>query len=328
VPEAPRGRIYASTRAHRTVHRSAAVLGLGRECVVAVEADRQGRIRPDALAAALDLDIGAGLLPLAVVAVAGTTDMGTVDPIRDVVDVARARGCWVHIDGAYGLVANASPELAPRFDGSADADSWIIDPHKWLTTGVGVGAAYVRDGALLTRAFAEGHADYLEGSFASIEDVHSEFDGMAGPWADQGVELSAPPRGALVWAVLREIGRRGVAARVERHVALARSLADRVIDHPRLELLCEPELSVVCYRYVPPPGVDADQLNAQLLTQLRRTTTTVPSSTIADGHFALRPCFINPRVTVAEVDALLDNTISIGDRLASAMDGRSDAERG
>jgi aromatic-L-amino-acid decarboxylase len=256
-------------------------------------------------------------VPLAVVAVAGTTDMGAVDPIRDVVRIAHERGCWVHVDGAYGLVANASPTLAPLFEGSAEADSWIIDPHKWLATGVGVGAVYVRDGALLTRAFAEGHADYLEGSFGADADVHSEFDGLAGPWADQGVDLSAPPRGALVWAVLREIGRRGVAERVERHVALARHLADRVRAHPRLELLCEPELSIVCYRYLPASTIDADQLNAQLLIELRRTTTTVPSSTIVDGHVALRPCFINPRVTIAEVDALVENTLAIGDRLSS-----------
>jgi aromatic-L-amino-acid decarboxylase len=274
-------------------------------------------VQPDALERALDADLEANRLPIAVVAVAGTTDTGAVDPIREIVRVAKERNCWVHVDGAYGLVANASPQLAPLFDGSADADSWIVDPHKWLATGVGVGAVYVRDGALLTRGFAEGHADYLEGSFASANDAISEFDGLGGPWADQGVELSSPPRGVLVWAVLREIGRHGVAQRVNRHVALARHLAERVRAHPCLELLCEPELSVVCYRYRPAAAADVDALNSRLLIDLRRTTTTVPSSTVVNGHLALRPCFINPRVTVADVDALIENTVAIGDRLAA-----------
>ena len=209
IPAGFRGRIYASTLAHRTIHRAAAVLGLGRGSVAAIPADRDGRIRLDELDGAMAEDARRGILPIAVVAIAGATDTGSVDPIAGVIDIARRHRSWVHVDGAYGLVANASPVLAPLFEGIGDADSWIVDPHKWLATGVGIGATFVRDGGVLTRAFAEGDAAYLEGSFLDdAANASSQFDSMGGPWADQGVELSAPPRGVVVWALLREIAGR------------------------------------------------------------------------------------------------------------------------
>lgn len=308
------GRIYASNRAHRTVHRSAAALGLGRASVWELPTDVAGHVDVEELRTALDRDISDGIVPIAVVAVAGTTDTGSVDPISEVVDVAKSHDCWVHVDGAYGLVANSSSELAPLFNGVDRADSWIVDPHKWLATGLGVGAVYVRDAAVLTRAFAEGAADYLEGSFS--EDVAiSQFDGFGGAWADQSVELSAPSRGVLVWAVLREIGRLGVARRVERHVGLAKHLAEQVREHPRLQLLCDPDLSVVCYRYVPPDDGESDKVNSLLLEALRRETTTVPTGTVVGGRSALRPCFINPRTSRQDVDLLVANTVALGDRL-------------
>ncbi len=139
---------------------------------------------------------------------------------------------------------------------------------------------------------------------------------MGGPWADQGVELSAPPRGVAVWAVLREIGREGLVARVERHTAFARAIADEARSHPRLELLMEPQLSVVCFRYRPPAGVDADALNQRILDRLRAETGLAPSSTLVDGRYAIRPCFINPRTTEREVEALVAAVVRFGDELA------------
>jgi aromatic-L-amino-acid decarboxylase len=293
------------------------VLGLGRDAVREVPADAASRLDVRALEAVLREDAGKGIVPVAVVAIAGSTDTGGIDPIAEIVDVARRYDAWVHVDGAYGLIANASPAVAPRFAGLADADSWIVDPHKWLATGVGVGAVYVRDEEVLTRAFAEGEAAYLEGSF-SPEDVHAEsqFDLIAGRWADQSLELSAPPRGVLVWAVLHEIGRAGVARRVERHVGYARQIAERAREHPRLELLLEPELSIVCFRYAPAPGTDVNALNRRILERLRRETRFVPTSTTVNGAVAIRPCFINPRTTQVEVDGLVENVLRFGDEFA------------
>lgn len=317
MPLATRGRIYASARAHHTIHRAAAVLGLGRNGVREIATDPVGRIDVEALDAAMRQDADEGILPIATVAVAGNTDLGSIDPIADVVAVARRYGSWVHVDGAYGLVANTVESLAPLFAGVEAADSWIVDPHKWLATGVGVGAVYVRDGAVLTRAFAEGPAAYLEGAFSAVDEPQSQFDVMGGSWADQSVELSAPPRGVLVWAVLREIGRRGVRERVLRHAAFAGDLAERARSDERLELLCGPHLSIVCFRYRPRrAGVDLDALNTRILERLRRETPYISSSTVVNGALAIRPCFINPRTTQRDVDGLVEAVIRLGDDLA------------
>jgi len=257
-------------------------------------------------------DQRAGVVPMAVVGVAGTTDTGAIDPLDELAEIARNHGAWFHVDGAYGLIAAASPRFREPFAAVEHADSVIVDPHKWLATGTGCAATYVRDAGVLLRAFAQGEADYLEGAFSSgEEDAVVQSDSLGIPYGDMGVELSAPSRGVLVWAVLRELGRAGVASRVERHVGFAQHVAQRATEHPRLELLLEPELSVTCFRYVAD-----DQVNLEIARRLRRTTRSIPTSTTVDGRFAIRPCFINPRTELADVDALVDNVVAIGDELA------------
>lgn len=190
VEDATPVRIYASELAHRTIHRSAAVLGLGRRSVVSISVDRTGRMSTDALRSQMAQDVRAGYLPVAVVAVAGTTDLGSIDPISEIVEVARDYGCWVHVDGAYGLPAYSSEPVRRRFDGLADADSWIVDPHKWLSTGPGIAAAFVRDGTLLTRAFDQGHAAYLEDAYgdeghAVVPTTQSPASGPISRWSSR-----------------------------------------------------------------------------------------------------------------------------------------------
>src|SRR5262245_8616412 len=313
-----RARVYASEQAHNTIQRATAVLGLGRAGTRRIACDARQRIDVAALRAAIAADERDGVVPVAVVGTAGTTDTGAIDPLGDLAQVARGHGAWFHVDGAYGLIAAASPALRPAFAAVADADSVIVDPHKWLATGAGCAATYVRDAGLLARAFAQGAATYYqESSFSSgEEDAVVQFDSAGIPYWDMGVELSAPSRGVLAWAVLRELGRAGVAARVERHIGLARHLAQRARQHPRLELLLEPELSIVCFRYAA-----SDAVNAEILLRLRRATRSIPSSTVVAGHLAIRPCFINPRTRLADVDALADHVTTIGDELTGAQPG-------
>jgi len=313
------GRIYASVEAHHTIARSAAVLGLGRRSVHSIPVDDHQRIDVEAIARAIAGDREAGVLPVAIVGTAGTTNTGAIDPLAELADLAEATGVWFHVDGAYGLLAATLPELAPRFAAVARADSVIVDPHKWLCTPIGIGASFVRDGDLLQRAFTEDPADYLEGSFAP-EAAESIFDDMGTPYADFGVELTAPARGMVVWALLRELGLDGVQATVRRDLGFARRLVDRVRAEPRLELLTEPELSIVCFRFVP-GGEHTDEalddLNSELLRRLRRDTPYIPSSTRVAGRFALRPCYINPRTSDADVDGLADAVLRIGEQIAS-----------
>lgn len=319
VPPGVTLRVYGGTEVHHTIQRSTGVLGLGRRAFMPLASDAAGRLDPRELDRRLGEDRAAGIIPMAVVAVAGTTATGAIDDLAAIADVASQHGVWLHVDGAYGLPAAGLPELAQAFEGVERADSWIVDPHKWLGTPAGCGATFVRDGDLLERAFTQEPAPYLENF--SPEHARSQFDSHGLRWYDRSVELSAPARGVWVWAALREIGAEGMRRRIRRHVGFARHLADRAEDHPRLELLIPPTLSICCYRYRRDGVADRrlDDVNAEIVRRLRAEHDLVPSTTVVEGRLAIRPCFVNPATTLAEVDAFADRTAEIGDELTSAQ---------
>lgn len=308
--------LYASTEAHHTVQRAAGILGLGRHSVRHITTDRHQRLDPAALEAALASDRGAGILAVCVVATAGTTNTGAVDPLRAAGELAREYGAWFHVDGAYGLPGSLDERVTHLYDGLELADSAIVDPHKWLGAPVGIAATFVRDRSILHRAFTQEPAPYLEGAFADPADVQVSLDSIGVPYADFGVELSAPARGVVVWSILRELGREGVRARIRFDNDLARQLAARARASDRLELLAEPILSICCLRYRNDAVADLDALNAALLRRLIRETSYLPSSTVVNGCFALRPCFINARTEPVHVDGFADAIVRLGDELA------------
>ena len=306
--------IYTSDQAHHTVQRSAGVLGVGRSKVRSVPTDDQLRIDVDALEAALKEGEASGVLPVAVVVAAGTTNTGSIDPIRRAGELAKQYGAWFHVDGAYGLPGILDERVAPLYDGLELADSVITDPHKWLNVPVGVAATFVRDRSILYRAFTQEPADYLEGAF-SDDDVQVSLDAMGIPYFDFGVELSSPVRGVAVWGVLKELGVDGVRARVVGDNNFARHVAQRAKEHERLETLLDPVLSICVFRFVPEHAAseaDIDAANREILRRLARETRFVVSSTVVKGRFALRPCFINPRTTTADVDEFVDTVLRFG----------------
>jgi aromatic-L-amino-acid decarboxylase len=254
------------------------------------------------------------------VAAAGTTNTGAIDPLREIGELARHHEAWFHIDGAYGLPGILDPRLTHLYGGLDLADSVIVDPHKWMGAPVGVAATFVRDRSLLQQTFMQEPSDYLEGGF--VEEPESSLDSMGIPYQDFGVELSSPARGVIVWAILTELGREGMTARIVEDDDFARQVADRARREPALELLAEPTLSICCFRHVAPPGSDPDEFNQRLLRRVLRETDFMPSSTLVDGRFAIRPCFINIRTTTAHVDAFMDAVLSIGAELATDAGSR------
>jgi len=315
-------RIYASSASHRTIFRAAAVLGLGRDAVIPVATDAQGRMCVEHLANALAQDVAQGRLPIAIVATAGTTGAGAIDPLRSLSELTRRHSTWLHVDGAYGLPGMLDPQARPLFDGLAAVDSVVVDAHKWLGAPVGIGATFVRDREVLRRAFAQGAADYLEGSCSS-DDIKHSLDGLGEPYSDYGVELSAPPRGAVVWALLREIGATGLRERVCRHNAMARWVAEQAQAHPNLEALNAPMLSIACIRYVPDSDRDVtrlNDLNRRIHRELVRNGCNMPSTTVIDGQFAIRACFIGARTTWTHAESLLQEILAIGHRLTNKRD--------
>ena len=326
--------LYASSETHHTVQRAAGVLGLGRRAVRSITCDRSGRMRLDALRDTIAADRGAGVLPIAVVANAGTTNTGAIDPLSSIGELAREQGLWFHVDGAYGLPGLLDERVAPLYRGLDQADSVIVDPHKWLGASVGIGATFVRDRELLRRAFTQEPAHYLEGSVvdggahgpvASAAIEHS-MDDFGIPYYDYGVELSAPSRGVVVWALLREIGVAGLRERVRRHNDMATAIAQMARAHPNLELLLEPTLSVCCFRYVDPRVADLDALNRQLHRRLTRENRNMPSTTVVGGRLALRPCFIGARAGMAQARELVDDVLRLGAALVRERGGSPAAD--
>lgn len=315
-------RLYASAETHHTIQRSAGVLGIGRRAVQSIACDAGGRMRVDALRDAIARDRSAGILPLAIVANAGTTNTGAIDPLRAIGEVARENGIWLHVDGAYGLPGILDDRVRPLYDGLELADSVIVDPHKWLGAAVGVGATFVRDRGLLHRAFTQEPADYLEGAIEQGPRSPARFehslDDFGEPYYDYGVELSAPCRGVVVWAMLREIGVDGMTQRIRRHNDMAAQVARAAREHPNLELLREPTLSICCFRYVAPGIADLDSFNRQLHRRLIRENENMPSTTLVNGKLALRPCFLGARTDHSHAQALLRDVLRIGNDLVHA----------
>ena len=309
--------IYCSREAHHTILRAAGVLGLGRHCVRSIGTDGHQRIDIDQLDEAMRADREAGILPLCVVATAGTTNTGAIDPLRACAELARRYGAWFHVDGAYGLPGILDERVSALYDGLEFADSVIVDPHKWLGAPVGIAATFVRDRSILHRAFTQEPADYLEGSFADPDDVRVSLDSLGIPYSDFGVELSSPARGAVVWAILREAGREGVRARIVHDNDLARRVAQLARAHQRLEVLTDTTLSICCFRYVTEGVADLDELNARILRRLIQETPFLPSGTLVDGHFVIRPCFINFRSELSHAEGLVAAVLRIGDELVS-----------
>jgi aromatic-L-amino-acid/L-tryptophan decarboxylase len=297
--------VYCSVEAHHVVERSCDMLGLGVGAVRKIGVDERLRLRPELLAAALERDLAAGVLPVAVVATAGTTNTGAIDPIDAIADHCAQHGVWLHVDGAYGAPAAAAPSVSASFAGLARADSVAIDPHKWLYLPKACGCLLMRRDDDLPAAFG-GNAPYLE----------SDAEGpMAGPWPIfRGPETSHPARGFKVWLAFMAHGADAFVAAIERDLAHTRLLAEAVRAADDLELLDEPQLSVVVFRHVP-DGLSGDALddhNRALLDAIQRDGRVFLSGTTVRGAFALRPCIISHRSTEADVLAMVDVARELG----------------
>ena len=320
----PEPRVYASTETHHVVGRALGVLGMGRRNLRMIPLDRAGTIDLDLLQAALDEDLAAGRTQVAVVGCAGDVNAGRVDPLPELARIAHERGIWLHVDGAYGGFGLLDDRVRDRYGDVTAFDSFAIDPHKWLAAPVGTGAAIVRDEGILGRAFTIETGDYdSERHAAGGEgDPGSPFDDLGLGTPDWGVDFSTPARGLAVWAILREVGADGVRERIVRHDDCARRVAQRARESDELELLAEPVLSICCFRFRPAGWDDEarlDALNDAVLHEVRARGRIVTSGTRVNGAFAIRPCFVNPRTTPADADALVDEVLIVGRELAAGL---------
>ena len=249
------------------------------------------RLTGAGLRAALEED-GEGVF--AVVATAGTTNLGTIDDLAGVAEVCGERGLWLHIDGAYGLGALCAPSVRERFAGIERVDSFIVDPHKWLFAPFDSCALIYREPAF-GRAAHRQHAGYLESLY--VDDSFNP--------SDYGVHLTRRPRGLPFWFSLAVHGTDAYVEAVERTLAVTREVADEIRAREELELVAEPELSVIVFRR---RGWSADDYG-RWAAGLRESGTAFVLPTTHEGEAVARLALVNPRTTLADIEIVLDAMI-------------------
>jgi aromatic-L-amino-acid/L-tryptophan decarboxylase len=304
--------LYASHEIHMSIPKAADLLGLGRQNVRLVECDAQFRMNVSHLRERIVADLRNGLKPFCVVASSGTVNTGAVDPLAEIADVAKEFDLWFHVDGAYGALATLDQSKRPLFAGLDRADSVSLDPHKWLYVPLDSGCLLFRDEARARAAFSFDEADYIK--------VHEHNQDEAFAFWNYGPELSRRFRALKIWLTLRYYGVRRIAAAISEDNALADYMGQRVNDAGDFELLAAPELSICCFRYVPPAlaskmktnslddagRVELDQLNNKIMLAVQRGGRAYVSSATLGGCFALRACITNFRTTRADIDQTLD----------------------
>jgi aromatic-L-amino-acid/L-tryptophan decarboxylase len=306
---APRMRVYASAEAHYCHEQAAEMLGMGRDAVRLVPVDDAYRMRTDALAAMIAEDRARGELPAAIAATAGTVGTGAIDPLPELVTIARAEDIWLHVDGAYGAFATLAPSAPPALRALADADSVACDPHKWLFAPIDAGVVLVRHPGALARSFAF-HPAYL-----ATDSPPAQVD-----FIDRSPENSRRFRALKVWLALRLYGRDGYRDMIERNIRLAAYMSELVTATPGLTLAAPRGLSIVCWR-AEPRGVTEEAALNRLQTQIigeleRRGIAFLSNALLRDGRTAIRGCIVNFRTTAEDVEAIVRASAAIAAELA------------
>jgi glutamate/tyrosine decarboxylase-like PLP-dependent enzyme len=287
---APEIRVIVGDEVHSTLLTGLQYLGLGRERVSRIPTDGQGRMRADALAAALDPAV-----PTIVAIQAGNVNSGAFDPVDAIASaVAHHPNAWLHVDGAFGLWAAASPELRHLVDGVERADSWATDAHKWLNVGYDCGFVATRDPKAHRAAMSGAPAAYLMQDAAHRDS-----------W-EYVLDSSRRARGFVVYAALRSLGRNGVRELIERCCRLARRMADRLRTADGVEVLNEVVLNQVLVRFTPPGGGDPDAFTRQVMTRVQDGGEAWMGGTTWHGMGAMRISVSNWSTTEADVDRTAD----------------------
>jgi aromatic-L-amino-acid decarboxylase len=290
--------LYCSSEAHYSIERAAEILGIGSANVRSLPIDGDRRLPPEAVRDAIRADRAEGCVPVAVVATAGTTLTGAVDPIDGLADVCAELGVWLHVDGAYGLPAATTPSAGHLFAGLDRADSVTLDAHKWLYLPKACGVLLVRNRDDLIQAFAHEEA-YIP---------HER----TGHMVDITLEYSRPFRALKLWLAFRAHGAEAFRVAVEENLRQARLLYELVLEHDQLEPLCgPPPLSIVPFRHLGSPD-DLNAANALLVRTLQDDTRVWVAPATVDGKVGLRPCFVNFRTADDDVRALVDIAVELG----------------
>ena len=275
-------RLYTSSEAHSSVEKAVRIAGLGSESLRAIPVGEDGGMRCEELAAALENDAAAGARPILVVATLGTTGASGFDRLDAIGELCRRHDAMLHVDAAWAGAAAIAPEYRWMLDGVEYADSFVVNPHKWMMVNFDCSAHFVRDAAAFVRTF-EIVPEYLK----------TPEHGQVIDYRDWGIALGRRFRALKLWFVIRSYGVEGLRALVRRHVALGRELAAAIDAEEDFEVVVAPRLALLCFRYRPPgvedPGA-LDELNERLLRSLNDSGRLYLTQTRVAGAYVIRFC--------------------------------------
>lgn len=291
---------YVTAEGHYSVTKNAGILGMGRGNVRAIEADASGKLRPDVLRQTIQADLKAGHLPAVVVATSGTTVRGAFDPINEMADICQEFGIWLHIDAAVGGAMLLHPVERAQLSGIERADSITWDAHKMMGVPLTCSGLLVRDPAILTQSFSEA-ADYL---FQADNDLINP--------GKRSIQCGRRNDALKLWAAWQHLGDEGWAKRLDRQLQLARYLAKQVAAHPALELCEEPSLTMVNFVA---PGKSSPQICEVLHTR----GDAIVGFGDCGGVQSIRMVTMNPDVTEAQLDRLIDEIVAVADELPDTV---------
>ncbi|MFB6622184.1 pyridoxal phosphate-dependent decarboxylase family protein [Streptomyces sp. NPDC056374] len=292
-------RIFSSECSHFSVQKSAGLLGLGQDAVISIPVDRDKRMQSVVLAAELEACRAEGLVPMAIVATAGTTDFGSIDPLPEIAALADEYGAWMHVDAAYGCGLLASPTRRGLLAGIERADSVTVDFHKSFFQPVSSSAILVRDGATLRHATY--HADYLNPVRTVAEQIPNQ--------VDKSLQTTRRFDALKLWMTLRVMGADGVGQLFDEVCDLAAEGFALLAADPRYDVVVEPQISTLVYRYIPRHAAspeDIDRANLHARKALFASGEAVVAGTKVDGRQYLKFTLLNPETTAADIAAVLD----------------------
>lgn len=300
-----RATLYWSSETHSSVLRAARTLGFPDSHIRQLHVDAHQRIDPAELRSAIQHDRAAGLVPLAVVANAGTTSTGSIDDMHRIADVCADVGAWLHVDAAYGGFAVLTERGAAALQGIERADSIALDPHKWLYQPFEAGCLLVRDAALLDQAFSI-MPPYLQDT--ALPALDSTGQPASGPlpvnFASRGIQLTRAARAFKIWLSIQTLGLDAFRTAIDRCLDLAAWAEQRIAASDRLEIVTPARLGIVCFRIR--AGLDtAEKINRAALDSLTESGHAMISSTRVDGHFALRICVLNYRTGPEDIERVI-----------------------
>jgi aromatic-L-amino-acid decarboxylase len=292
---------YTSLAAHGSIARAMDMSGLGSAALRKVAVNGRHQIDLPALERSIAADRAAGLHPFMVVGSAGTVDVGAIDDLVGLADIAARESLWFHVDGAYGALGMLSPDIAPMLSGIEKADSLAFDFHKWGQVPYDAGFLLVRDGAQHQAAFVS-PAAYLQREARGIA------AGAVWP-CDLGPDLSRGFRALKTWLTFTVFGTEQLGRSISETCRLARYMRDQIELCPELELLAPVALNIVCFRY---RCADADYVNQEIVADLHEAGVAAPSMTTVDGKRAIRAALFNHRTCAQDIDALLTAVVTAG----------------